>query len=263
MADVTVLGKSVPKGGLYAGFAIGLGITGVILWRKHEAAKNAPVTAAPGAYAYGYGAAAAGYGYGYGMNIAAYGYGSSGGLGGGYGYGYGYGGGGGEGVTVPPTTVPPQSNALWAEAAESYLSQNLGYNPTTVAAALGKYLVGATVTQDQAAIVQAAIAFENYPPTAGANGYPPAIHDSPSTGQTKPGTGTGKEVGHRHRASGTTSLNTWAKQNKTTAGEVTDTTEANYTSGYMTTANHTAFDKYLNKGTSSKMPVGLVFFSAK
>ena len=70
MADVTVLGKSVPKGGLYAGFAIGLGITGVILWRKHEAAKNAPVTAAPGAYAYGYGAAAAGYGYGYGYGAA-------------------------------------------------------------------------------------------------------------------------------------------------------------------------------------------------
>jgi hypothetical protein len=49
---------------------------------------------------------------------------------------------------------------------------------------LGKFLTGGTLTADQGAIVQAALAFENNPPTPGANGFPPGIHLETSGGQT-------------------------------------------------------------------------------
>jgi hypothetical protein len=54
-----------------------------------------------------------------------------------------------------------------------------------VAAALGRYLTGGTLTADEENIVRAAIAFENYPPVPGANGFPPAMHSSKSPGQKK------------------------------------------------------------------------------
>src|SRR5215831_14848067 len=58
-------------------------------------------------------------------------------------------GSGGSYVTAPST------NASWAQQVESYL-QNLGYDPMAVAAAIGRYLTGQTLTADDQTIVNAA-----------------------------------------------------------------------------------------------------------
>jgi hypothetical protein len=260
---ISVFGHSVPRTPFIATLVIAGAGGAYLLYRHHQQAG----TPAPAA-GYGYSA-----GTGYGLGIASYGYG----YGTGYGQGGGFlGGGGGIGVgtPVPPAgpgygygggsgggTNPPTTNAQWAAAAEAQLEAS-GYNPTTVAAALGKYLTGGTLTLDQQSIVQAAIAVENYPPVRGANGFPPQMHVAGGSGQTPdPGSGKGKLIGHRHMATGTASMDTWAKGKKTTRGEIVQTTEKDFQSGYMTTAHHTAFNQYLSKGTSSKMPAGLVFFS--
>lgn len=253
-----ILGHTISKKPFIAGLIIASGVTGYILYKRHQAGGTSTADASAYGYgAYGYGA------YGYGMGIAAYGYG-------GYGYGaYGYGGYGyggfvpSVGSITPPVAPTPSSNAEWATAAEATLS-NEGFNPTSVAAALGKYLLAGTLTSDQTSIVQAAIAAQNYPPVAGPNNYPPNMHTSPAGGQGGGGGGkTGKESGKRHVAAGATSLNTWAKNHKTTSGEIIGTTDKNFESGFMTAMNHSKFDKYLNKGTTAKMPAGLVFFSTK
>src|SRR5271165_502251 len=69
----------------------------------------------------------------------------------------------GIGQTTPPVQIA--TNAEWAQAAESYLVSQ-GYDPVTTAAAIGAYLIGGTLTSDQYAIVQAALAFEGQPPTS-------------------------------------------------------------------------------------------------
>jgi len=89
----------------------------------------------------------------------------------------------GLGSTTPVTTVA--SNAEWAQAAEATLVGD-GYDPATVAAALGAYLLGVPLTADQYAIVQAAIAFEGQPP----NGAPP-ITQTGGGGTGQGGTGGG------------------------------------------------------------------------
>lgn len=260
MVDVKLPGiGEVPRGGVIAGVLLGGGV-GVYLYMKHKSsAATAPAATAAGygygtgygyginaGYGYGYGQFQAGETYGYGLGIASAGYGT-----GVAGYGYGY---------QPTSPSPgPTTNALWLTDAESALDAT--HSPATVSAALGKYLAGGTLTSDQAQIVSAAIAAVGDPPVPGPDGYPPAVHSGTPGGQTKPGSGTGPETGHRHIASGRTSLNRWATINKTTSGEVINTTEKNYQSGYMTTANHTKFDQYLNGGTTRTMPIGLVYFS--
>jgi hypothetical protein len=80
-------------------------------------------------------------------------------------------GSGSTGVVTAPST-----NASWAQEVESYLG-NLGYDPMAVAAALGKYLTGQTLSSDQAAIVAAAQGFWGNPP----QGAPP-ISTTPPAG---------------------------------------------------------------------------------
>jgi len=91
----------------------------------------------------------------------------------GSGYGYGGGGYGGAGTStgadlVPATTVAGTtygSNSAWAQAVEAGLT-DIGYSPTDVAAALGRYLSNLSETPAQATIVHAGIA-EYGPPPAG------------------------------------------------------------------------------------------------
>jgi hypothetical protein len=89
------------------------------------------------------------------------------------------------GTGASSTVTAPSTNASWAQQVEAYLGQ-LGYDPTTVAAALGKYLTGQTLSSDQSGIVSAAQGFFGQPP----QGAPPTI-TVPPTGQT-PSPGTGK-----------------------------------------------------------------------
>lgn len=189
MPDVHVPGiGNVPRGGLIAGMVLGVG-GGLYLWYKHK--ENASATTTTPNTGYGYGNQ---YGYGgYGYSNPAfnepyisgeYGYGGA--------YGYGIGEGYGVGSSTPPTT-PVQlatTNAAWAQAAENYLVNTGDYDAATVAAALGVYIAGSTVSTAQQSIVEAAIAFEGYPPDAGPNGYPPSMKTSPSTGQGTGATGT-------------------------------------------------------------------------
>jgi hypothetical protein len=174
----------LPKSKVAIGATVaGLGVGGLYLWSKHKA--NESATAAPTAsfgYGYGYG----GYGYSNPAFEAPLEY-----SGGAYGYGYyGYGGEfaglGGYGVSVPPSTAPvvASTNAGWASAAEAYLTGQTGADPATVAAALGKYITGQTLDASQQSIVEQAIAFEGYPPTAGANDYPPNMHSAEQGGQS-------------------------------------------------------------------------------
>lgn len=187
---VNVLGHALPKKGLIAGGVVAAAATAYVVYRNHQkalAGAAAPATAA----GYGYG-----YAYGYGLGIASYGYGAgvtpiAGGGGSSPIFAYGY----GSGIGVGTTTAPPITNAQWAAAAEEYLTQTAGYDATTVAAALGKFLTGGTLTSDQAQIVQAALAFENNPPTAGANGFPPGVHIEAPGGQGGGGTGTTPAAG--------------------------------------------------------------------
>lgn len=82
-------------------------------------------------------------------------------------YGSGENGGGSGGVPGGFT-----NNAQWAQAAEQYMGST---GADSIAAALGKYITGQTVTADQTTIIQEAIAAEGYPPVAGTDGYPPSL----------------------------------------------------------------------------------------
>lgn len=78
------------------------------------------------------------------------------------------------------TVTAPSTNAQWAQQVEAYL-QGLGYDPVAVGNAIGKYLTGQHLSQNQAGIVAAAKAFFGQPPT----GAPPIVVNPPS-GQHTP-----------------------------------------------------------------------------
>lgn len=72
-----------------------------------------------------------------------------------------------------PIVNAPTTNGLWAQEVEATLTQ-FGYDPATVAAALGAYLLGNALTSAQLGIVQAAIGMQGPPPVA-----VPAPHMAP------------------------------------------------------------------------------------
>lgn len=204
MPDKTVhlpLFGNQPRGAVLAGGAAVVAVGGYLAWKHFTGGSSATGTYGygQGAYGYGssspygYGAYAYGayspygysgyYGYGYGYNYGygyqgAYGYGVGQGGGGGQ-YYYGYGGGGGTTTTTAITT-----NAQWAQAAIAGL-KGAGFNEMTALVALGRYLAGKEVSQDQARAVEAAIALEGDPPQSGKNGYPPKVKIGPHTGHGK------------------------------------------------------------------------------
>jgi hypothetical protein len=73
----------------------------------------------------------------------------------------------------------PSTNAAWAQQVEAYLA-SIGYDQTTVSAAIGKYLTGGALTSDQYGIVQTAVGYEGSPPTP-----VPAPQIGAPTGQTQ------------------------------------------------------------------------------
>jgi len=89
----------------------------------------------------------------------------------------------GYGTTGTVTT--PATNAEWAQAAITTLTAD-GYDPATVTTAIGLYLAGQGLSQDQYDIVQAAIGVECQPP---GGAPPPHLTSSPppsGTGTTTP-----------------------------------------------------------------------------
>lgn len=141
---------------LYAAGA-GLGIVGVIWYRKRQATATDTTGQDPNAIDPNTGI----------PYSQESGYGTTPGMLGGYdpltgGYNPG------PGVGLP--TVYNPTNATWATEAETYLT-SLGYDPITVGTALGLYLAGKPLSQDEYDIVTAAIGFEGNPP----NGAPPPV----------------------------------------------------------------------------------------
>jgi hypothetical protein len=111
----------------------------------------------------------------------------------------------GSGQFITPGTgivvTSPSTNAAWAQQAVAYLSTQ-GYNPLTVVEALGRYLAGATLSDSQLGIVQAAIAVEGLPPQS----VPPP-HTAPPSGQPGgSGSGAHKYEVQLHKLSAQTSL---------------------------------------------------------
>lgn len=88
--------------------------------------------------------------------------------------------GGAVGVTPTSSFTPSATNATWTQGAATYL-QSFGYDGTAVLSAIGKYLNGDALTQDEYDIVQAAIGAEGNPPTGA-----PTPHLATNTGQSTP-----------------------------------------------------------------------------
>ena len=174
---VNLFGSQVKKGYVIAGGAVVVLAVGYGWYRNRQAGASAAATQATATDTTGTSSTDAGIdpatGYPYGsaadtealaqMSGGYGGYGYGGGGGGGY---YGGGGSGGGGYTT---------NGQWAQAAESYLVGTVGGSADTVAAALGKYITGQPVTQDQVDVIEQAIAFTGYPPVNGPNGDPPGF----------------------------------------------------------------------------------------
>lgn len=162
-----------------AGLA-GVTALGWALWKdkKSKAASSTASSTTSTGTGYGYAAQTyQPYGYGFGSSgLGEYGYGESSGD-----YGEGYYGAG----TPVNEEVPGQAanNAEWSEAAMTALT-SAGWTGSDVLTALGLYITGSPVSATQTSIIQAAIAAEGYPPSPGVNGYPPAIHTAPATGQS-------------------------------------------------------------------------------
>jgi len=82
----------------------------------------------------------------------------------------------GSGSTAVVTA--PSTNAAWAQQAVAYF-EGLGYDATTVSAALGNYLTGQTLTASQNSLISSILALQGAPPV---NVPPPTI--TPPSGQT-------------------------------------------------------------------------------
>lgn len=202
MADtIQIAGKAVKKS--TAGIAVaGAGIFGILYYRYYKNQKaSADATAQANAAAQtgtGVGSSdqidtATGFPYGSEQDAAALS--AQGAYQGAYGSTFATGSPFGFTTGIPPGgTAAGQSftnNAQWSQAAEDYLVNNTGANANTVGNALGKYITGQVVdTETQQPIIEQAIAFENYPPQAGGDGYPPSIRTAPPVTTTPPPTGT-------------------------------------------------------------------------
>lgn len=83
-------------------------------------------------------------------------------------------------ISNPGSTIVthPTTNGAWVQLAAGYLIAH-GYDPLTTLTALGKYIAGGALTDDQMGIVQAAKAAEGEPPEP----VQPA-HVGPPVGQT-------------------------------------------------------------------------------
>jgi hypothetical protein len=74
------------------------------------------------------------------------------------------------------------NNAQWTQAAEALMGST---GADAIAAALGKYLLGQPLTDEQVTAVQQAIASEGFPPVPGPEGFPPSYHTAqPPSGGT-------------------------------------------------------------------------------
>ncbi len=98
--------------------------------------------------------------------------------------GYYYGPGGAI-QPAPPGPGNFADNAEWSQYAINFMVQTLNAKPGPLGEALGKYLAGQGVDQDQHKLIEEAIAIAGQPPQAGTGGFPPRIRLE--AGHRKPG----------------------------------------------------------------------------
>lgn len=126
-----------------------------------------------------------------------------------------------------------QTNAAWAQAAQAMLVA-IGYDPETVAGALGAYLGGIPLTPTQVTIVQAALAEEGPPPVGSfsiiQSPGSPVIGPGPGGGGTT-GTGTGTVTSPQNQTGTVYSATTGD------SGKVS-TTNGGYTWNYVGVKSH-------------------------
>jgi hypothetical protein len=175
--NVPVVGK-MSKSGVIVTAAAGAVVLGYVIYKKKKTAATAAAAQTPTptgtTNSYGYNANT-GYGYGYGSAGSGYGYqGIQGGN-------FGEGANSAFGYYAEGNPNTPQTNAAWTQACVAALS-NDGYNSETVLAACGVYLTAGELTAAQVQVIQACIANEGYPPTEGAQGFPPQMHTGGTTG---------------------------------------------------------------------------------
>jgi Fibronectin type III domain len=170
---VTIAGHQVPKTLAFGGGALVV-VAAIVYYRRKQASSSASSAAAAAGTSSTDTAAgidpATGFPYGSPEDQAAL---AS--MGSGFGY-PGGGLGGGSGGPLPTGGGGFTVNSQWAQAAETYMGSN---GNDAIAAALGKYLTGQPVTQDQAQIIEEAIAAEGNPPVNGPNGMPPSFKTIP------------------------------------------------------------------------------------
>lgn len=76
------------------------------------------------------------------------------------------------------------TNAQWVQEVLSYVESNDIGDASTFSVSLGKYISGQYATDNDVSLINQAIAINNQPPVAGANGYPPSINRTPPTSGT-------------------------------------------------------------------------------
>jgi hypothetical protein len=98
--------------------------------------------------------------------------------------------GGGGGTSTYPTTNGYTSNSQWVQGVIEYMvGHDLIDEPAQLSAALGKYIIGAYVTDTENSLIQQAIAVQDFPPVSGPNGYPPSVNKTPPNGAPTTTTG--------------------------------------------------------------------------
>jgi hypothetical protein len=98
--------------------------------------------------------------------------------------------GGGGYIAYPVGSVASgqafTSNGAWAQYVEQYMTGTLGADPAAIAAAIGPYIDGKPVDEDQERLIEQAIAFAGQPPVAGPGGMPPSINLAAAKPRPKP-----------------------------------------------------------------------------
>lgn len=109
-------------------------------------------------------------------------------------------GGGGNSDTSGSSNTPTyaSNNSEWTQMVLAYFQDNgIIEDVAGMSIALGKYISGAYVTDNEVSLIQQATAVKGQPPTAGATGYPPSLNRTPpgsGGGTTPPPTGGGSSA---------------------------------------------------------------------
>src|SRR6266542_409283 len=87
--------------------------------------------------------------------------------------------GGGPSGTYPSGMY--SNNAQWVQAVIEYMmTAGLVQDGSQLSAALGSYITGSPVTNDEKGLIEQAIAVQGFPPVSGPAGYPPSIAMTPT-----------------------------------------------------------------------------------